>query len=126
VTPFLLDLFTNHRVSALICPSDYYAKQIYLWCHNAGYAIPGDLSIISFDNRADRYTGSLSSIEFGFGHLGYAAFHTITGDIGRQAGGGKIRPRAGVHDCGSLSMPHGESGRSGHSGVSSSSANLFT
>ena len=105
ISPFLLDLLSDEGLTALICPNDFYAKSIYLWCHNAGYRVPEDLSIISFDNRPDRFPGLLSSVEFGFDHLGYMAFHTILGDIGRESRGGKIRPRAKVYDNGSLAVP---------------------
>lgn len=50
------------------------------------------------------YPGSLSSTEFGFDHLGYTAFHTILGDIGGDTQRLRIRPRARIQDCGSLSM----------------------
>lgn len=42
-------------------PNDDYAKLIYLWCHGAGFSIPQDLSILSFDSLPDRVPGNLTS-----------------------------------------------------------------
>lgn len=43
--------------------------------------MPRDVSLISFDNT--RLAGGLniSSVDFGFGYLGYSAFHFIMQDV---------------------------------------------
>ncbi len=51
------------------------------WILAAGYEVPKRISIISFDNDPTKAPLPMDSIEFGFGYLGYAAFHKIFGDI---------------------------------------------
>jgi hypothetical protein len=70
------------ELTAFIAPSDTYAAQVYRWLLFAGMRVPEDLSLVSFDDRLEEtYPHSISSINFGFDQLGFAAFHAMLGDI---------------------------------------------
>ena len=69
------------KVSAVIAPNDRYAWGIHWWLRTAGYKIPEDISLISYDNYVEENPARISSLDFGFGYLGYAAFHLINRSI---------------------------------------------
>jgi DNA-binding LacI/PurR family transcriptional regulator/DNA-binding transcriptional regulator YhcF (GntR family) len=74
-------LLHSRKATALIAPSDYMACQYYERFSGSNIRIPRQLSLISFDNSTYAHTYGLSSVDFGFDYLGYAAFHTIHGSI---------------------------------------------
>jgi DNA-binding LacI/PurR family transcriptional regulator len=49
------------------------------WLAEAGIRVPEDLSIISFDNVPRASQNGITSVDFGYGYIGYAAFHTFLG-----------------------------------------------
>ncbi len=68
-------------ITALIAPNDHYARQYYLGLTERGISVPDRLSLISFDNMPASRLLPISSIEFGFGTLGYQAAHLFIDDI---------------------------------------------
>jgi DNA-binding LacI/PurR family transcriptional regulator len=80
ITPSLRELL-RAGATALVAPSDWFAQQVYLWCRGAGIAVPGDLSMITFDNTPDSEAMPITNIDFGLGHLGFVAAHIILDDI---------------------------------------------
>jgi DNA-binding LacI/PurR family transcriptional regulator len=78
-TEDLIAYITRHAITAVISPSDRYARHWYGLCTRHGMRIPDDLSLVSFDNRYTLHPWPINSVDFGFGHLGYCAFHTILG-----------------------------------------------
>ncbi len=91
------------NVTAWIAPRDQTAYHLFWWMQAAGLNVPEDLSLISFDNRNAR---GVSSVDFGFGYLGYAAFHSIFGIINlRRSRGGNIPNRPFLLDRGTIGKP---------------------
>ncbi len=89
--------------TALIVPNDSVGRDVHEWASLAGFRIPEDLGILSFDNSLSRVPLTLSSVDFGFGYLGYSAFHAILGDLPIWRPGKKrITARAGVAQYGSF------------------------
>jgi len=80
LTPSLLPLIKN-EVTAIIAPNDVTAHYIYLWLQAMQIVIPRDISLISFDNHWFLQDLPITSVDFGYGYLGFAAFHTIVGDV---------------------------------------------
>ena len=70
-------LIANPKITAIIAPNDYMARRIHWFCNAFNISAPNDLGLISFDNLPDNVVGNLSTIDFGFGYLGYACFHYI-------------------------------------------------
>lgn len=91
------------EVTAWIAPRDQTAYHLFWWMQAAGLGVPEDISLLSFDNRHAR---GVSSIDFGFGYLGYAAFHSIFGIIKlRRCRGGRIPNRPYLLDRGTIGWP---------------------
>jgi DNA-binding LacI/PurR family transcriptional regulator/DNA-binding transcriptional regulator YhcF (GntR family) len=79
-TPSITGLL-DKGVTAIIALNDGMARELYLWSRYAGLRIPGDVSIISFDNSVDCRNIPVTTIDFGFAHLGYLAAHALIGDL---------------------------------------------
>jgi DNA-binding LacI/PurR family transcriptional regulator/DNA-binding GntR family transcriptional regulator len=97
----------DHRgATALIAPNDYTAFFYYHWLSEAGVAIPERLSLISFDNDVACSLLPLSTIDFGLGYLGYAAFHLLFGivPVARERTN-TVSSRPRLLDRGSLGPP---------------------
>jgi hypothetical protein len=94
-------------VTALLCPNDGLARRMYWVCRQLGYAIPDDISLLSFDNDYTASSHIMSSVDFGFGHLGYCAFHLITKTLPIETTpGGRVGARAHVAVRGSVGPPN--------------------
>jgi DNA-binding LacI/PurR family transcriptional regulator len=101
-TPSMADLLSR-GMTALISWNDSMAYQHFLWCQNAGIAVPRSLSIISFDNVPESEVMPISTVDFGLGFLGYIAFHLLLGDIPiRFDAAGNIAGRCQLIDRGSI------------------------
>jgi DNA-binding LacI/PurR family transcriptional regulator len=76
-------------------PYDYAAIRAYRWMVHHNIAIPEDYSMLSFDNGVRAIELSIASVDFGFGHLGYEAFHALYGVVirGRRTRVIDNRPR---------------------------------
>jgi hypothetical protein len=104
-TPSLTTLL-DRGVTAIVCLNDSIAREIYLWATYAGMRIPGDISLISFDNRVDCRNFPVTTIDFGFSRLGYQAAHLLIGDIPVKADKrGNIPGPCTIMDRGSLASP---------------------
>jgi DNA-binding GntR family transcriptional regulator len=104
ITPMMMTLMSNRDVTALVVPRDIYAYRCIQWLAIAGVRVPRDLSVISFDNTFHRIPTSLASIDPGFNHLGYSAFHFLFGDIRpRRDAHGNLPVRPTVSRWGTLS-----------------------
>ncbi len=94
--------------TALVAPNDANAAHLYFWLHMAGYRIPSDFSILSFDNYYSFSMQPISTVDFGFGHLGYQAFHAIMEDIPVDRDStGDIPSRPQIAHRGSIARPAG-------------------
>jgi DNA-binding LacI/PurR family transcriptional regulator len=71
--------------TALICLNDLFAHQYYLLFQLLCIRVPGDISLISFDNIPESINFPVSTIDFGFERLGYLAAHIFIGDISIRA-----------------------------------------
>jgi DNA-binding LacI/PurR family transcriptional regulator len=71
----------NAKVTALAGMNDRLAQEEYFWLKLAGIAVPGRISMVSFDNIPESIAFPISTIDFGFGRLGYLAAHAFIGDI---------------------------------------------
>lgn len=81
ITPLLCRALADPRITALIAPNDTYAHYFCSWLKAGGTSIPDQLSVISFDNLWFLQHLSVTSVDFGYGYLGFAAFHSIIQDI---------------------------------------------
>ncbi len=103
----ILPLLTDERFTALIVPNDQLATEEYVpYFKLLGLRLPADFSMVSFDCREPSVFVPPTTVDFGFGGLGYAAFHVLLGDIptGRSARG-IISSRAVVVDRGTVGAP---------------------
>jgi len=73
--------FLDRRATALIGLNDRLAQEEYFWLRLAGIAVPDTLSMVSFDNIPESIAMPISTMDFGFGQLGYLAAHIFIGDI---------------------------------------------
>lgn len=80
ITPMMIHIL-EQRPTAVVSPNDAFAHTMHRWLVLAGIRLPDQLSLLSFDNSFHEYAFLISSIDWGFGHLGYAAFHSLMGDI---------------------------------------------
>jgi hypothetical protein len=80
-TVHLLQVLGRGHPTALVVPNDQEAVHIYRWLHLAGYRVPEDVSLLSFDNSPGLQPYPIDSVDLGFGHLGYCALHAVLGDI---------------------------------------------
>lgn len=87
LTPSFFGLIEEEGVTAILAPNDYFAHQYYHWLRAAGYRLPEDISLLSFDNNRYSRPFSISSIDFGFGELAYRAAHVFLGDLPVKADG---------------------------------------
>jgi DNA-binding LacI/PurR family transcriptional regulator/DNA-binding transcriptional regulator YhcF (GntR family) len=85
-TPSLASLLDS-GVTALVALNDTIARKLFLWLRAAEIAVPGKMSLISFDNVIDSRIFPIATIDTGFSRLGYLAAHLFIGDIPVLAGG---------------------------------------
>jgi DNA-binding LacI/PurR family transcriptional regulator len=67
--------------TALVAANDEMAIRVVAALRRMSIAVPGRLSLVSFDNYPAIQAYPVSSVDFGFGYLGYAAFHALLRDI---------------------------------------------
>jgi DNA-binding transcriptional regulator YhcF (GntR family) len=70
-------------VTAIIAPVDFDAYHFYFWLRRAGLAVPQRYSLLSFENMFTPlpFPLPITSVDFGFNYLGYAAFHLLFDDM---------------------------------------------
>lgn len=71
----------NSRATAIVAPRDYTAVRYLYRLRHYGLDVPREISLISFDNSAHAQPTGITSVDFGFNHLGYSAFHLILKDV---------------------------------------------
>jgi DNA-binding LacI/PurR family transcriptional regulator len=102
----LLPFVADGRTTALIVPNDSAARYTLLTLGHLRICTPQHLSLLSFDNSLSVQSQPISSVDFGFGYLGYSAFHAILGDVPLSRDRhGNIAATARVVDRGSTGPP---------------------
>jgi DNA-binding GntR family transcriptional regulator len=71
------------RITAILAPCDFDAYHIYFWLKSAGFSVPKDFSLLSFENifTPKPFPLPITSVDYGSDQLGYGAFHSIFRDI---------------------------------------------
>jgi DNA-binding transcriptional regulator YhcF (GntR family) len=80
-TPSLAKLIEEYRVTAIISLTDFLAREHLLWLEEAAFRVPGDISLISFDNRSFTQVLNITTIDFCHHQLGYHAAHLLLQDV---------------------------------------------
>lgn len=87
--------------TAIIGANDQYCESyIKPWLSSLAIAVPGEVSLISFDNSFRYDFHSLNSVDFGFDSLGYRAFHAILEDLPLQSIGKEISSHSRISCAG--------------------------
>jgi DNA-binding LacI/PurR family transcriptional regulator len=81
MAPALMRALSNPRITALVLPNDLDARYVFRWIQRSGLRIPEHISLLSFDNSKSLSGFPVTTIDFGFGHLGYSAFHLFLQDV---------------------------------------------
>lgn len=94
----------KNEFTCIIAPNDYVALHLILpWIRDLNMSIPSDVSIIGFDNVNRYLFGNFSTVDFGFGYLGYQAAHALIDDIEINSDQqGRIISKPSVIDRGSV------------------------
>jgi len=104
-TPSMRTL-VSRGATAILALNDWLATQFYIWCFTAEINVPGDLSLISFDNDPVTNTFPISTVDFGFSRLGYLAARILCGArLPSVDSEGNIPGICTVVDHGSVSAP---------------------
>jgi DNA-binding LacI/PurR family transcriptional regulator len=78
----ILVFFLLHpEITSLVVSNDARVRGVHRRLRSIGIHIPGDLSLVSFDNYRDAVALPVDTVDNGAGELGYRAFHLILGDI---------------------------------------------
>ena len=92
--PWVGRLLVDPRITAIVAPHDHNARSVYECLRALRVVLPDRFSILSFDNYRSFKSVPVTSVDFGFGRLGYCAFHAILGLVPiMRDSGGRIRPR---------------------------------
>jgi DNA-binding LacI/PurR family transcriptional regulator len=101
--PRVIAALKHRDATAWIAMRDRAAQHQIWWLRIAGLSVPDDISVISFDNRA---ASEATSVDFGFGYLGYAAFHLLFDMIPiRRDANGDVMCKPYVVDKGTVVAP---------------------
>ncbi|MBD3392927.1 MAG: hypothetical protein GF418_12550 [Chitinivibrionales bacterium] len=104
--PSLGSLVSPPKVTALVAVNQWLAHNYYYWLSRVGTRVPEDITLISFDNHLEFFLTPVSTMDFGFGDLGYSAAHVFIGDMPVKADRrGNIRNVPKLLDRGSLASP---------------------
>jgi hypothetical protein len=96
-THLLAPLLRRAPVSCLLALDEEQAAAFFYWLTAMNITIPAELSLLSIGNSENLSPLPVSSIDPGYDHLGYLAFHAILDDI-------PVRVRRGNHLCGAVSL----------------------
>jgi DNA-binding LacI/PurR family transcriptional regulator len=101
--PVITWILNQPEITAVLASNDWQGRKLHTWLTDLGVRVPEEISLLSFDNYRSKYWHPLTSVDFGFDSLGYAAFHTILGDIPiKHDRKGNIKPVARVVHKGSV------------------------
>jgi len=96
------------KATAIIAPNDFAAIKIYNALCQIGLSIPGDISLLSFDNDPFLQISPISTVDFGMGYLGYCAFHYLFGILPiKHDRNGDIQARPHIVNRGSVGLSPG-------------------
>lgn len=98
----LCPVFLDQTISCVISPNDKIGRIYLVALLRMGFPIPGRVSLLSFDNWFRFSFIPLTTIDFGFGELGYKAFHALYGDILPKADDGGIATNPMIEERGSV------------------------
>ncbi len=108
----ILDLchtLQERKSTALLIDSDTRCHDLLKGFRFAGIRVPEELSLLSFDNYQPFLTNAVSSVDFGFGSMGYWAYHALIGDITVPfEKNGTIRHSTHVNNYGTVGSPNRE------------------
>jgi DNA-binding LacI/PurR family transcriptional regulator len=84
-----LALAADPGVTAVLCGNDDLALGVIRAMHEAGRAIPGDVSVVGFDNTplSEFYTPALTTVRLDFTELGRLCFALLRGLVDPNAAG---------------------------------------
>lgn len=93
-TAAAVDFLRTSEVTAVFCDDDLLAAGLYRACRLLGRDIPGDLSIVGFNDidLASYLTPELTSVSIPAAELGAAAVRALVGRIHGEPGGVQILP----------------------------------
>ena len=77
VSPSMGRLLSDPDITAILTPNDKAARFVYEWLSALRVSLPDRFSLLSFDNYRTGKALPISSVDFGYGRLGYRAFHAI-------------------------------------------------
>ncbi|MBD3392406.1 MAG: GntR family transcriptional regulator [Chitinivibrionales bacterium] len=104
--PSLESFVKTGRHTAVIAANDEVAAECYLWLRYTGRKVPGDISMVSFDNNPDFALFSFSTFDMCLENLGYLVAHQFIRDIPvKKDANGNITTRPRLVDRGSLAPP---------------------
>jgi hypothetical protein len=81
LAPAIMKALSAPKITALIAPCDLDARTIFTWLQSSRVRVPERISLLSFDNSPILSGFPITTIDFGFGHLGYTAFHVLFHDV---------------------------------------------
>ncbi len=106
LTPFCYTLLTKSAATAIIAPNDMIAHKLYLWLKATKVSVPREISLLSFDNHWFLQDLPITSVDFGYGYLGFAAFHSIVQDVSIKKGvSGDVAAAPRIVHRGTLGIP---------------------
>jgi DNA-binding LacI/PurR family transcriptional regulator len=102
-----IESFVKHREhTAIIAANDAVAAELFFWLRCTGIKVPGDYSIVSFDNNPQFELLGISTFDFGMENLGYLTAHRLIKDIPVKVNAnGNIASMPRLIDRGSLAPP---------------------
>lgn len=107
-TGALAPCLSDRRITAVVSSQAVDTELHYHWLRLGGFALPHDLSLVGFDDYPRLQVLPVTRLDFGFGGLGYAAFHYLLGDTpDRLYRSGEVRTSANWVHRGSLGPPRG-------------------
>jgi len=102
----MVDDLLTRKESVWLMPNDRYAVRVWKILQIREIRVPRDLSLLSFDNLAERKPFPISTIDFGMSLLGYQILHWILGDVPiRLSRKGMLCGNPKLVDEGSLGVP---------------------
>jgi DNA-binding transcriptional regulator YhcF (GntR family)/DNA-binding LacI/PurR family transcriptional regulator len=76
-----LSTLARNGCTAIVTLNQYMGVNALCWLKLVGIEPPHDMSLLTFDNIPPLANHPISTLDFGFGNLGYRAAHLLIGDI---------------------------------------------
>ncbi len=103
--PLLRSILENPLITAIIAPNDFLGHKLNYCLKAMGIAVPQKISLISFDNQWFLQSLPVTTVDFGYSYLGFAAFHQIAQDIDLKVIDGNIPAQPRIMHRGSVAAP---------------------